>query len=136
VKNPDLALLPGMTANLQVLTEARVDVLRVPNAALRFRPISARGPARTDATQSLPSAGALSEGDSATDALVYTLDQTGEPQPIRIRAGITDGSFTEILSGQLREGAAVITGNAPRVGSPSEPGAGRSGTRPRAPRLF
>lgn len=38
VANADMALLPGMTANLQVVTEDRSDVLRVPNAALRFRP--------------------------------------------------------------------------------------------------
>ena len=38
VKNHDLALLPGMTANLQILTDERTNVLRIPNAALRFRP--------------------------------------------------------------------------------------------------
>ncbi|PZN99594.1 MAG: hypothetical protein DCF30_11375, partial [Hyphomicrobiales bacterium] len=38
VANADMALLPGMTANLQVVTEDRQDVLRVANAALRFRP--------------------------------------------------------------------------------------------------
>ncbi len=38
VSNADLALLPGMTANLQIVTEERQNVLRVPNAALRFRP--------------------------------------------------------------------------------------------------
>ncbi len=41
VENRDMALLPGMTANLQVVTEDRRDVLRVANAALRFRPAGA-----------------------------------------------------------------------------------------------
>lgn len=41
VQNGDMALLPGMTANLQVVTEDRPDALRVPNAALRFRPVGA-----------------------------------------------------------------------------------------------
>jgi len=36
--NPDLSLLPGMTANIRVVTEQRPNVLKVPNAALRFRP--------------------------------------------------------------------------------------------------
>jgi HlyD family secretion protein len=36
--NPDLALLPGMTANVRVAVESRAAVLKVPNAALRFRP--------------------------------------------------------------------------------------------------
>jgi HlyD family secretion protein len=40
VENPDNVLLPGMTANLRVLTEERRGVLRVPNAALRWRPPS------------------------------------------------------------------------------------------------
>ncbi|MFM9616181.1 hypothetical protein ACKI18_47005, partial [Streptomyces niveiscabiei] len=39
VENRDLALLPGMTANVQIITDDRQDVLRVPNAALRFRPL-------------------------------------------------------------------------------------------------
>ena len=41
VENRDLALLPGMTANIQVVTENRPDALRVANAALRFRPLGA-----------------------------------------------------------------------------------------------
>ena len=40
VDNADMALLPGMTANLQIVTDERRNVLRVPNAALRFRPVS------------------------------------------------------------------------------------------------
>jgi HlyD family secretion protein len=40
VRNADLALMPGMTANLQIITDQRGDVLRAPNAALRFRPVT------------------------------------------------------------------------------------------------
>ena len=39
--NPDLALLPGMTANVRVAVENRASALRVPNAALRWRPAGA-----------------------------------------------------------------------------------------------
>jgi HlyD family secretion protein len=39
--NPDLALLPGMTANVRVAVESRASTLKVPNAALRFRPAGA-----------------------------------------------------------------------------------------------
>jgi HlyD family secretion protein len=38
--NEDMALLPGMTANLQIITDERPNALRVPNAALRFKPVS------------------------------------------------------------------------------------------------
>jgi HlyD family secretion protein len=46
--NPDLALLPGMTANVRVAVESRASALKVPNAALRFRPagtVDAKAPA-------------------------------------------------------------------------------------------
>ena len=43
--NPDLALIPGMTANVRLVTDARDSVLRVPNAALRFRPPDWQEPA-------------------------------------------------------------------------------------------
>ncbi|MGH8616827.1 MAG: efflux RND transporter periplasmic adaptor subunit [Burkholderiales bacterium] len=46
--NPDLRLLPGMTANVRIITARRESVLKVPNAALRFRPPSA-APAGGDA---------------------------------------------------------------------------------------
>jgi HlyD family secretion protein len=46
--NPDLSLLPGMTANVRIVTARREDVLRVPNAALRFRPPGATEPAKAE----------------------------------------------------------------------------------------
>lgn len=39
VRNEDMALLPGMTANLQIITDERPNAIRVPNAAIRFRPV-------------------------------------------------------------------------------------------------
>jgi HlyD family secretion protein len=49
VRNQDQALLPGMTANLQIITDEREDVLRIPNAALRFRPAITTAGAETGA---------------------------------------------------------------------------------------
>ena len=40
-RNPDLSLLPGMTANVRIVVEHRDSALKVPNAALRFRPAGA-----------------------------------------------------------------------------------------------
>ena len=48
-RNPDLALVPGMTANVRIVTETRKDVLKVPNAALRFRPPGHREPTAAQA---------------------------------------------------------------------------------------
>jgi len=49
--NPDQSLLPGMTANVRIITDQRSNVLRVPNSALRFRP-----PGWTDSPASAPAA--------------------------------------------------------------------------------
>lgn len=45
VSNPDLTLLPGMTANAEIEITSRADALRVPNAALRFKPDGVAAPA-------------------------------------------------------------------------------------------
>jgi HlyD family secretion protein len=61
VRNDDLALMPGMTANLQIITDERRDALRAPNAALRFRPVTAAavvsGTAAAPAEEANPFAG-------------------------------------------------------------------------------
>ena len=68
VDNRDMALLPGMTANLQIVTDERRDVLRVPNAALRFRPSSGAaaaptpGPTPADEPAGRPRGGRALEG--------------------------------------------------------------------------
>jgi HlyD family secretion protein len=62
VGNSDLSLLPGMTANLQIVTDDRRDVLRVPNAALRFKPAGAAPVALGDAPQRSQLADGGSEG--------------------------------------------------------------------------
>jgi HlyD family secretion protein len=92
--NPDFALLPGMTANVRVTVDSRPSVLKLPNAALRFRPAGTH-----DATRGQGSAGR-----------VWVL-QEGAPVPLDVRLGLTDGSSTEIVSGHLAEGAEVIVGD-------------------------
>ncbi|KAB0267040.1 HlyD family efflux transporter periplasmic adaptor subunit [Microvirga brassicacearum] len=134
VKNQDLALLPGMTANLQIITDERTDVLRIPNAALRFRPLVARSSGRAEPTNK--ESRSLTDEGSGTEARVYRIGPDGEPTPVHIRLGVTDGSFTELLSGDLREGAAIIAGRAPQDGSSPDADNPRAGSRPRAPRLF
>ena len=49
--NPDLSLLPGMTANVRIVVDQRADVLKVVNAALRFRPIGREDAKPGEATQ-------------------------------------------------------------------------------------
>jgi HlyD family secretion protein len=51
-KNPDFSLLPGMTANVSMVVGAREDVLKIENAALRFRPAAAPASSQSDSQQS------------------------------------------------------------------------------------
>ena len=204
VDNRDLALLPGMTANLQIITDERASVLRVANSALRFRPPGApvsvggapaaapqqgeegrsgRGQAarqlrerivaelkptpqqmvsidaafeearssplvrdpsltpeeRRSAVQTvmrnlrqqvgsaldaerrerflgmLRDVGAARAAGDGLPARIYISDAESQPQPVDIRIGVTDGSFTEVLTGNLKEGTAVITGGGPKT---------------------
>ena len=93
VANPDLALMPGMTANLRVEVETRPDVLRVPTAALRFRP---------------PVDPAAERSSTPRGAAVHVLGVDGQPVRVAVRTGISDKAYTEIVSGELKPGDAVI----------------------------
>ena len=92
VANPELALKPGMTANLEVIYADRRDATRVPNAALRFR-------APTELGGKVPAPG---------KKLVWVM-RGGAPQPVEIAAGVSDGTLTEVLAGELRPGDQVVT---------------------------
>ena len=98
VANPDLRLFPGMTANVKILVDQRPHVLRVPNAALRFHPASEPS-----------AAGARAPGKSAApDKAVWILGQNDTPQRVVVSTGETDGTFTEVTGGALKDGDRVI----------------------------
>ena len=90
VDNEALKLKPGMTAEVSIITSVVRDVVRIPNGALRFRPVEkgkpvvgARGPA------------------------VWTLENN-QPKRIPVKIGFSDGTYTELVSGDLKEGVSVI----------------------------
>lgn len=95
VTNDDGVLLPGMTANVRFTVNQKEDVLRVPNAALRYRP------AETDADN--VTAAARPPGTH----VLYQL-KDGASVPTNVKTGIADSNFTEILQGDLREGNKLI----------------------------
>ncbi|MCJ2178296.1 efflux RND transporter periplasmic adaptor subunit [Novosphingobium album (ex Hu et al. 2023)] len=122
VANPDGQLRPGMTATADIVTSDKSDILLVPNAALRFTPQSASASSSSNA-QSGGITGALSFGPprrqsserSATIAAgatqtVWVLGEDGKPKAVQIVTGETNGSETEVLSGDLKAGMQVITG--------------------------
>jgi HlyD family secretion protein len=193
VKNPELKLRPGMTANASILVAQRDHALKIPNSALRFRPEFARkeaaapqkepapsSPPRTSATrpeqilerlktqlkltpeqqagvmrilkdalaeiQAAGKAGGTEEAGAKAKELraknrikirsllteeqkkkydqmvqrpetsqaaapvfrVWTPVRQGRPLPVEITTGISDGSYTEVASGALKEGQEVI----------------------------
>jgi HlyD family secretion protein len=185
VKNPELKLKPGMTTNLTFAIAERNDALKLPNAALRFRPQDItpekvremlrgasggdQGRARRQDAQPASSPGAQTgqaerrnadrsasapgddsgegrrrrrdrqagetgsrpsdESNARRDSqrvtgfapsttaaiegqwrLVWVLGPDKKPQPRRIQIGISDGTATEILRGDLKEGDMVIVG--------------------------
>jgi HlyD family secretion protein len=181
VDNKDLKLKPGMTANVSVMIAHREGVLKIPNAALRFRPASAKqaSPVQKE-NESSASSGRLlierltkglnltpdqqskvemvlksskqefqeikqkmkpdeakgriqglirqkisgiltdeqkqklkelpetSQSEQRKPGTVWALSPDGKPAPVSIVLGITDGAFSEVISGDLREGGEVI----------------------------
>jgi len=134
VNNPEQKLKPGMTANLTITIDERNNVLKVPNAALRFTPTDASGqrigggagtasgqgrrrqqgdnanaPQQGDGGQRqfAPASAPVLEGQTR---IVWVLDQDGKPTSRRIKVGLTDGASTEVVEGDLNEGDMVITG--------------------------
>jgi HlyD family secretion protein len=96
--NPGLKLMPGMTATLDVEIARRDDVLRVPAAALRFKPT----PEQLEAMNAPPADGA------ARGARVWKATESGAVA-VPVRTGISDGLWTEIVDGPLDEGTPVVT---------------------------
>jgi len=100
-QTPDLILMSGMTAILDIVVAERRDVLAVPNAALRFRP--------GDAAALLAQSGQHPPQDG-TVRTVWKRGPAGHPTPVFIATGLTDGTAPEVLSGKLAEGDSLVIG--------------------------
>lgn len=114
VDNAELLLRPGMTATVSVVTREAKDVITVPAAAFRFRPPAVQ-PRASWSLQSmfmprLPRSGGQRATTVSTDGTrtLYVLEN-GQPAPVKVKTGSTDGERTEILSG-LDVGDLVVTG--------------------------
>ncbi|VVC83727.1 efflux RND transporter periplasmic adaptor subunit [Sideroxydans sp. CL21] len=113
VDNLDQVLMPGMTAYVNIVVAQRKDALRVPNAALRFRPGDA-GP-RPDKARNSGDSRPKDEGrgkdkdkgDTIPMGTVYVLEKA-QPKAVRLSVGITDNRMTEVLGGEIKEGDAVV----------------------------
>ena len=115
VTNNELLLRPGMTATARIVTEQRQNALLVPNTALRFAPSVSKGPgSAVDTLMMGPprSSNKVSKevGGVTTQRknTVWVL-RSGSAQEIDIITGASDGTYTEVISGDLKEGDLVIT---------------------------
>jgi HlyD family secretion protein len=151
--NPELKLFPGMTAYVSIPVATASNVIKVPNGALRYKPDFSADEIRAlyqkygipeGAGQQKPGAKANAAPGAATAAdaaesrgakydaqVVWKLLPDKTLQPVRIRTGITDHTFTEMmqaLNGELKVEDELVTGlaqghasNAPRPGGPGAP---------------
>jgi HlyD family secretion protein len=151
VPNPDQALRPNMTANVIIDVAVARDVLRIPNAALRFRPEESAS-ASPAAASPEERAARSSSGGKGAGAAMKQFDQTsgsgakrarkpgqtvyeiaanglGDVKPIDIKTGITDGRYTQVTGGDLTEGATVVIGLATAKAEASKGPPGVAGGR-------
>jgi HlyD family secretion protein len=118
VKNDDLSLRPGMTGTAEIATVTRENALLVPNAALRFTP--------STTASAPPSRGLIGSimpappPDNSSQRMVTTSKgnsqqvwalANGSPVAIPVTTGVSDGTLTEIVAGNLKQGTLVITDN-------------------------
>jgi HlyD family secretion protein len=99
--NPDLLLLPGMTAVLRAIISETGDIIKIPNQALRFRP------AGTDIGN---------PGGERGAGTVWVVDGGGSPRALKVKLGASDENGTEVLDGALQEGQQLIVGAVPPQG--------------------
>lgn len=130
VDNTDELLKPGMTAQVRLVVANRPDVLRIPTTALRFR-LSEEEQAAEKKREEEKNKGAAkdvrqvaakpapaatvddvafrSASETARMFKIYKLDAMNQPQPVDIRAGLSNFRYTEVLSGDLKPGDRVVT---------------------------
>lgn len=123
--NPELKLLPGMTANLSFLVDERKEVLKIPNAALRFFPESQY--VRESDRGLLDGAGDADREDRVSAERQISADERAQARrrrsrrhvwvddgpflrAVAVELGLSDSRHTEVLSGELKQGQTLVTG--------------------------
>src|SRR6516162_10087764 len=93
--NPDLLLLPGMTAQLRIVVSDTDRILKIPSQALRFRP-NGSGP--------VPDRPSPGQASSSTSPTVWLIGDDGRPKPVAVKLGASDDNSAALLEGPLVEG--------------------------------
>jgi HlyD family secretion protein len=158
--NPDLKLLPGMTANTSIITEQKEKVLRLPNAALRFKMpdtgTGVKGDVKDSNTAKSSKAASTSKSEKPSSSpsdkssakpyvgvpkaitrKVWVLEEGSlKKKPVQktIQVGLSDGSSSEVLPGQDGE-SQIKSGDQVIIGLQKSSG-GNTTARPSGPRFF
>lgn len=131
--NPDLKLFPGMTAYISIPVASVTDTVKIPNAALRYKPdlpvervaelykkYGIVAPRSEQSVQNASQQGSdakqrsapKSNGTTASDvAVVWKLLSDKSVQPIQIHIGLTDHTYTALTAGDVKPGDELITGS-------------------------
>lgn len=128
--NPELKLLPGMTASISFHVEEQNDVLKIPNAALRFYPpeVYVReedkkileggavfdAEAEDDGTEVTLSASEQAEASRKNSLRHVWVAEEGKLRAVEVEVGISDSKYSELVSGELKEDMKLVVGNKPK----------------------
>lgn len=115
VGNPDGVLLPGMTATVEFLVKSADDVFKVSNAALRFQPEAANIAQRTaeapvSAVRPAAQRQRAGNGARANVGTLWQVTENGQLEPLRVRTGLSDGQYTEVMGEELSDELEVVAG--------------------------
>lgn len=99
VDNKELKLKPGMTTYVKVIVDEKQNIIKAPNIALRFTPLSDIAPETS--TQFI-------RGEQLESGTVWVLSGEGKVKPVTIKVGTRDNNFTQVLEGDLKEGDKVV----------------------------
>lgn len=105
VDNSARLLKPGMTASVTFVWATRDSALRLPNGALRFKP----DPATLTAMAKMDPGVTLTRKDLRADERTVFVRRAGHASAAVVKIGVSDGSFTELLSGDVHDGDEVVT---------------------------
>ena len=128
-ENRDRKLFPGMTGYVTIPVAKATGIVKVPNAALRYKPPMDPDTVRAEYAKYGIGAGSddRTEAESGA-AVVWKRRSDGRIQPVKIAVGITDHTFTEVrsvLAGTLGPGDDVVTSTLTAKGAPPGPAAMR-----------
>lgn len=113
IDNADLLLRPGMTATADIIVAQSSDVLRIPNAALRFTPPAPEQDTEESGgmfsmfTPPAPKIGTPITSDTQGQRTVWVLNED-VAEPVMVTTGTTDGTFTEVVASDLKAGDKII----------------------------